>query len=170
MKKNIMALKASSILLAVFFICLLAGCGEKTYESDDDFSVTFSIRADILLANMQMLDGDKHELIPADGIILPAKQAAAYEGDSVFDILQRETRNAQMHMAARFTPIINEAYVEAINNIYAYDAGPLSGWKFSVNGVFPDISASSFIVNPGDTVIWAYTLDLGRDLGAGGEW
>jgi hypothetical protein len=119
---------------------------------------------------MDMLDRDKRELVPADGVIFPARQVAVYDGDSIFSLLQREMRDAQIHMSARFTPVIDEAYVEAINNIYAYDAGPLSGWKFIVNGTFPAISSSSYVLQPGDDVVWAYTLDLGRDLGADGEW
>ncbi|MCL2604987.1 MAG: DUF4430 domain-containing protein [Defluviitaleaceae bacterium] len=153
------------IISAVLFIFILTSCGGKPYKTDDDFSVTFSIRVDNLVKNMDMLDRDKHELVPDDGVLIPELQIAAYEGDSVFDLLQRVTRDNRMHMAARFTPVIGDAYIEAIHNIYAYDAGPLSGWKYIVNGEIPNVSASSYIVRAGDVIVWAYTLDLGRDLG-----
>jgi hypothetical protein len=163
--KNKLLIIALLTLSAVLF----SSCGGASYKTDDDFSVTLTIRVDNLVENIHLLDRDKHELIPADGVIFPTQQVAVWEGDSVFDVLQRETRNARIHMSARFTPIINEAYVEAIHNIYAYDAGALSGWKFIVNGELPNISSSSYILQPGDEIIWAYTLDLGRDLGLDGD-
>ncbi|MCL2499480.1 MAG: DUF4430 domain-containing protein [Defluviitaleaceae bacterium] len=164
-------MKISLLCFAIFFIFTLTGCGNKPYETDEGFSVTFSIRVDNLVEGMHMLDKDKHELIPDDGFIFPARQTAAHEGESVFDLLQRVTRENRIHMAARFTPVIGDAYVEAIGNLYAYDAGPLSGWKYIVNGVIPHISASSYTVQAGDDIVWAYTLDLGRDLGMeDGAW
>jgi hypothetical protein len=162
---------------AVFFIAIII-IGVTWFfftnsGSDADgetFTVSLAVRVDLLNENLHRLDRDKRELVPADGVLLAPVQVTAAAGDSVFDVLQREMRNTRMHMSARFTPVINEAYVEAINNIYAFDAGPLSGWKYSVNGVFPNIASSSYSLNPGDAVVWAYSLDLGRDLGAGGDW
>lgn len=131
----------------------------------ESFAVFLTVRADILLENMDLLNRDKHELIPPDGVILPLTEARAYQGDTVFDVLQREMRNARIHMAARSVPMLNSSYVEAINNIYEFDAGPLSGWMFRVNQGFPGTGASSHVLNPGDEIIWLYTLDLGRDIG-----
>jgi len=138
---------------------------QHVINDDGSFLVTLTIRVDTLLDNMHLLDRDKHELVPSDGIIFPATQVTAYEGESVFNILQRETRRARVHMASRFTPGFNSAYVEAINNIYAYDAGALSGWMYSVNGVFPNVGSSLFLLSPGDEIAWLYSVDLGRDLG-----
>jgi len=138
---------------------------EPDPTTSNSFTVTLTIRVDTLLHNMHLLDSDKHELVPPDGIIFPTTQVTAYEGESVFNVLQREMRRVRIHMASRFTPGYNSAYVEAINNIYAYDAGPLSGWMYSVNGVFPNFGSSLYILNPGDVIEWIYSLDLGRDLG-----
>ena len=46
------------------------------------------------------------------------------------------------------------------------DCGNLSGWMYSVNGVRPDYGCSSCTLHDGDTVVWSYTCDLGRDVGA----
>jgi hypothetical protein len=109
-----------------------------------DFIVTLSVRADMILYNMSLLHRDKHELVPPDGIIFPPTEVTAYEGESVFDVLQREMRNHRIHMASRFTPMFNSAYVEAINNLYEFDVGPLSGWMYSVNGWFPNFGSSLY--------------------------
>jgi len=135
-------------------------------ENDGAFTVTLTVRVDALLDNLHLLDSNKHELVPESGVIF-SRSVTVSEGESVFDVLQREMRNAGIHMVARFTPIYNSAYVEAIHNLFEFDAGPLSGWMYRVNGIFPGIGASQHILSPGDVVEWLYTLDLGRDIGGG---
>jgi hypothetical protein len=139
---------------------------ENAVSDDGAFYVTLSVRVDMILRNMHMLNREKHELVPEDGVIFPETRVRVYEGESVFNVLQREARRAGIHMASRFTPIFNSAYVEAINNLYEFDVGPLSGWMYSVNGWFPNFGASRYLLSPGDVVEWHFTVDLGRDLGA----
>jgi hypothetical protein len=128
-------------------------------------NAVLSVSAEILLENMHLLHRDSHELVPSGGMIFPAAVVTFSEGESVFDVLQREMRNARIHLAFRLTPLIGSAYIEAINNLYETDAGPLSGWVFKVNGEFPSVSTSHYILKPGDVVEFLYTLDLGRDAG-----
>ena len=135
-------------------------------NDDGSFTVTLEIRVDMLVHNLNLLHRDKHELVPYNGIIFPRTEVTAHEGESVFNVLQREMRRHRMHMASRFTPVLNSAYVEAINNIYEFDAGPLSGWVYRVNGTFPHMGSSRYLVNPGDEIQWHFSLDLGRDVGA----
>jgi len=155
-------------LLALLVLCVIffASCGASDNSGEyRPYTVALHVRVDTLVADLYALDSNMRELVPADGVIFSGYAAVA-AGETVFDVLQRTMRDERIHMSARFTPIINEAYVEAIGNIFAFDAGALSGWKFNVNGEFPGISASSVELHDGDVIIWAYTLDLGRDLGA----
>ena len=133
---------------------------------DESFAVTLEIRVDMILSNMHLLHRDMHELVPPDGVIFPRTEVTAHEGESVFNVLQRETRRNRIHMASRFTPVFNSAYIEAINNLYEFDAGPLSGWMYSVNGWFPNFGSSRYLLSCGDEIVWHFTVDLGRDLGA----
>ena len=132
---------------------------------DDSFTVTLSVRCDKVLDNMNLLNKEKHELVPEDGVIFPATVVSAYDGESVFNILQREMRRAGIHMTFRNTPIYNSAYIEAINNIYEFDVGELSGWVYRVNDWFPNYGCSRYQLKSGDVIEWIYTCDLGRDLG-----
>ena len=134
---------------------------------DGSFTCTLSVRCDTLLANMDALDAEKHELVPADGVILPATTVTVYEGESVFHVLQREMRRNQIHMEFVNTPIYNSAYIEGIHNLYEFDGGNLSGWMYKVNGWFPNYGCSRYVLKPGDVVEWVYTCDLGRDVGGG---
>jgi len=129
---------------------------------------TLSVRCDTILANMSSLNPDKAELVPADGVIFPPTVVTFYEGESVFNVLQREMRRNGIHMEFVNTPIYNSAYIEGIHNLYEFDCGGLSGWMYKVNGWFPNYGCSRYVLQDGDVVEWVYTCDLGRDVGGGG--
>ncbi|MDR1247648.1 MAG: DUF4430 domain-containing protein [Clostridiales Family XIII bacterium] len=136
-----------------------ATVGERT------FTCTLSVRCDTILDNMKLIDKEKHELVPADGVIFPATTVNFNDGESVFNILQREMKRAKIHMEFENTPIYNSAYIEGINNLYEFDVGELSGWMYKVNGWYPNYGCSRYQVKDGDLIEWNYTCDLGRDLG-----
>jgi len=81
---------------------------------------------------MNLLNKEKHEFVPPDGVIFPETEATAFEGESMFNLLQREMKQARIHMEFVNTPIYNSAYIEGINNLYEFDAGKLSGWRHSL--------------------------------------
>lgn len=132
---------------------------QKTY------TCTFSIECSTILNNLKDLDPDKRELIPSNGVILEPTMVTFYEGESVFDVLQRVCRNSGIHMEASWTPIYNSAYVEGIHNLYEFDCGALSGWMYRVNGWYPNYGSSRYQLQQGDVVEWRYTCDLGHDVG-----
>jgi hypothetical protein len=136
---------------------------------DGEFTITLSVRCDTILGNLRLLDKEKHELVPADGVILPTTIAVAYEGESVFNVLQREMKRAGIHFEFMNTPIYNSAYIEGINNLYEFDVGELSGWMYRVNDWFPNYGCSRFQLKSGDVVEWVYTCDLGADVGGDGS-
>lgn len=133
--------------------------------SDETGTCTISINCATLLDNLQALDKNKHELVPADGVILPPTQVSFNKGESVFDLLQRVTRENKIHMEYVDMPLYNSAYIEGIANLYEFDAGNLSGWNYCVNGWFPNYGCSRYALQEGDTVEWLFTCDLGKDIG-----
>ena len=167
MRTTIIAVGVALAALAGVWLVVLGGMTPAAAQAADAgaFTVTLSVRCDTILDNMHLLDREKHELVPADGVIFPVTEVTVFEGESVFDVLQREMRAAGIHMAFRNTPIYNSAYIEAINNLYEFDVGPLSGWMYQVNGWFPNFGASRYVLEPGDVIEWVYTVDLGRDVG-----
>jgi len=142
---------------------------EDVKVGDGSFTVYLTVRTDNLLNNMNLLNKEKHELVPDDGVVFPMTAVIAYEGESVFNVLQREMRRNKIHMVSRFTPIYNSAYIEAINNLYEFDAGELSGWMYSVNDWYPNYGCSRYILLPDDVIELHYTCDLGLDL-PGANW
>lgn len=81
-------------------------------------------------------------------------------GDTVYDLL----RSTGLTIEARGPA--TDRYVERINGFGEFDAGPLSGWMYRVNSVFPDRSASQVVLRDGDRVEWLFTRNLGNDLDA----
>lgn len=138
---------------------------DVTVDGNKALTCTLLIECSSILDNMDKFDPNKIELLPADGAIYAAREVTFYEGESVFDLLLRETQNERIHMEFESVPGYNSNYIEGIKNIYEYDCGELSGWMYSVNGWFPNYGPSRYQLQQGDTVEWRYTCDLGRDFG-----
>ena len=133
--------------------------------TDIERTCTISVRCDTILDNMDWLDKEKAELVPEDGVIFAKKTVTFYEGESVFNVLQREMKKAKIHMEFANTPIYNSVYIEGINNLYEFDCGELSGWMYKVNNWFPNYGCSRYQLKEGDVIEWVYTCNLGVDVG-----
>jgi hypothetical protein len=138
---------------------------EDAVITDVAMTCTLSVRCDTILDNMDWLEAEKTELVPADGVIFPATQVTFYEGESVFNVLLREMKKAGIHMEYVNVPMYNSAYIEGIHNLYEFDCGELSGWMYKVNGWFPNYGCSRYQLRDGDAVEWVYTCSLGVDVG-----
>lgn len=75
------------------------------------------------------------------------------EGTTVFDVLN----NTGLDIDS--TGSGNSKYIKGINDLYEFDKGPKSGWKYRVNGTFPNRSAGAYKVKPGDNIEWVYVLN-----------
>lgn len=132
------------------------------------YTCTFSIECSTILNNLNDLDPDKLELIPSNGVILPPTKVIFYDGESVFDVLQRVCKDYNIHLESSWTPVYNSAYIEGINNLYEFDCGELSGWMYRVNGWYPNYGCSRYQLVDGEVIEWRYTCDFGRDIGC--DW
>ena len=140
---------------------------DQEVDKGKTFTCTFSIECSTILNNLDQLDPDKLEMVPSGGVILGRTTVTFYEGESVFDVLQRVCKEKGIHMEASWTPIYNSAYVEGIHNLYEFDCGALSGWMYKVNGWYPNYGSSRYQLKDGDAVEWRFTCDLGNDIGGG---
>ena len=129
------------------------------------YSCTISISCATILDNLDLCDPEKKELVPEDGWILEPMTVTFYEGESVFNVLQRTCKQQKIHMEFEDTPMYNSAYIEGIHNLYEFDVGELSGWMYSVNDWFPNYGCSRYQLQDGDIVEWVYTCDYGADVG-----
>ena len=140
--------------------------GQNTQPEEQATTCSISIVCSTVLDHLDWLTPGKEDILPAGGVMLSATQVEPQEGETVFSLLQRITRENGIPMEASFTPGTGSAYVEGIGNLYEFDCGQRSGWLYFVNGISPGYSCSEYTLKPGDRVEWIYTCDLGQDVGA----
>ncbi|MDO4793096.1 MAG: DUF4430 domain-containing protein [Filifactor alocis] len=138
---------------------------DVTIDEDAQYHCTLSVSCKTILDNIDLLDKNKLEVVPEDGVIYAEKEVVFYDGESVFNVLQREMKKNKIHLEFEMTPVYNSNYIEGINNLYEFDCGELSGWMYKVNGWFPNYGSSRYRLRDGDRIEWVYTCDLGRDVG-----
>jgi hypothetical protein len=126
---------------------------------------TLSVRCTTILDNLDRFDQSKQQILPSDGVIFPAARVTFHPGESVLDVLQREMKQAAIHLEFTSVPVYNSSYIEGIGNIYELDCGELSGWVYKVNGQAPNYGCSRYQLQDGDVVEFVYTCNMGRDVG-----
>ena len=141
---------------------------EGTNTINAVYHCTISITCNTVFDNLDKLELSKLDILPTDGIILSKSEVEVSEGQSVFDVLLRVTRDNKIHMEFSSNPAFNSKYIEGINNLYEFDCGELSGWTYKVNGKGVGYGSSNYTLSDGDVVEWVYTCDQGRDVGLDG--
>lgn len=141
--------------------------GDVKVDTKKAYTCTFSIECTSIFNHLEDLADGKLDVLPSNGIILPATTVTFYEGESVFDVLQRVCNSNGIQMESSWTPMYNSAYVEGISNLYEFDCGSGSGWMYRVNGWYPNYGCSRYMLQQGEIVEWRYTCDLGADIGGG---
>lgn len=136
-----------------------------------------TIICDTINKNQDMLKESKKAFVPSDGIILKDTPVEIDGDATAFDVIKKacsdNTCKANCKYCQRsgiqieytYTPAFANYYIEGIHQIYEKDCGKQSGWMYSVNGEFPNVGASSCSVKAGDKIVFAYTCDMGEDIG-----
>lgn len=157
------------VLLIMVFLCSCDSNKETVKLEDNNgdgkTSCTIEIRCDNLLSQLDNLTKEKAEIVPPDGTVVARTEVILNGGETAFDILRNVVREEKIHFEYVDASAYKSVYIEGIANLYEYDCGPQSGWMYSVNGVFPGIGCSSYTLCDGDEIVFAYTCDLGADLG-----
>lgn len=174
MKKDLLA-----VLFVILAVCLVVK--GTNIQSVDEYYLThmdditpesetvhISIRCDTVLEHYENLDKrlQSEEFVPPDGVILPQTEYVLRPGDTAFDILDRAARynKIQMEYQGASSNSFGSAYVQGIHYLYEYSCGPLSGWRYLVNGEFPNYGCSKYVLQDGDVIEWVYTCDMGKDI------
>lgn len=152
-----------TVILAVCLLFCFISCSGTTQVHYKSFC-TLSIECSAILDNINALKNEKREILPSDGVILPPTRVGFVDGESVYDVLVRETRNRNIHMESNYTPLYDSSYIEGIANIYEFDCGSSSGWTYSVNGEFPNYGCSCYKLKDGDVIEWHYSCNYGNDI------
>jgi hypothetical protein len=117
---------------------------------------TIKITCSKLVGNND-LDDAQRARVPKSGVILEKTTVEISNGDSVYDILKKACKKKGIVVAAENTGL--GIYVAGIDGFYEKDAGGESGWKYKVNGKYPNDSAGDVKVKNGDVIEWVYVLE-----------
>ncbi|MGN1339328.1 MAG: DUF4430 domain-containing protein [Oscillospiraceae bacterium] len=164
-------------VLAAAAVLLAACCGgawlldiktpEEYYAQGGNGTMRAVVSADCsgVLGKIDSIDPavNPPELIPQDGAVIPQCEVMLPDGASAFDALVAAARERRIRVD--YTGSGFGTYVKGIGGIYELGFGSLSGWMYRVNGEFPEMSASDYVLQEGDVVEFLYTTDLGRDVG-----
>lgn len=175
MKKDLVIILAIILLVVVLIMGTNFQSVDEFYLThidditDDSETVSLSIRCDAILDNYDKLKPELRspEYVPPDGVILPETEYVLREGDTVFDILHRAVRHNRIQFefqGAEKNPF-GSVYVQGINYLYEFSCGSNSGWIYRVNGEYPKVGCSKYVLEDKDRIEWIYTCTLGMDEG-----
>lgn len=173
MKKDFLIIAAIITLIIVLFNGTKFQTVNEYYETHAEVitatskTVTLTINANVIAKQPKIVKPALRKYVPTDGLILKPTKFVLHTDDSVFTILQKATRqnSIQMEYQGAAESIYKSAYIQGIQYIYEFSAGENSGWMYRVNGKFPQIGVSRYILDEGDVVEFLYTADLGKDIG-----
>lgn len=128
-------------------------------EQTENITVAIQIRCDTVAG--------RKAYIPQDGVILARTQMEVPDGTSVFEVLQEACRLYDIQLEYEGGSGSGSfVYVEGINYLYEYDFGDLSGWMYQVDGEFPSVGSGEYRPADQQEIVWVYTQELGKDVGA----
>lgn len=116
---------------------------------------TIEISCSDILANRDRFGTDKLASVPADGTVLGQTKTEFKNGETVFDVLLRET-GANGIKIEHSAGIFQSEYVKGIAGIYEKQWGPSSGWTYTVNGKQPPVACNSYKLNGGECIRWIF--------------
>ena len=133
---------------------------ENTTGNRKSFKCYIGIYCKTILNNMDNLKSSKKQYVPANGVILEKLEVTVYENETVFDVLKRVCKQKGIQMEYTGGTVFQTAYVRGINNLYEFDCGRLSGWKYCVNGEYPSFGCDQYVLKSNDVIEWNYTCTM----------
>lgn len=133
---------------------------ENTTGNRKSFKCYIGIYCKTILNNMDNLKSSKKQYVPANGVILEKLEVTVYENETVFDVLKRVCKQKGIQMEYTGGTVFQTAYVKGINNLYEFDCGRLSGWKYCVNGEYPSFGCDQYVLKSNDVIEWNYTCTM----------
>lgn len=139
------------ILLVLLGIMWKSG-GKGTVSEEETIQCTVTISCEEVLDHMGDLKPEKAGLVPEDGILLETTMTVT-KGETAFDVLRKACTDAGISLDA------TGGYVKGIQNLYEFDCGSNSGWKYTVNGMFPNYGSNAYVLEEGDNVLWNFACE-----------
>ncbi len=117
--------------------------------------VRLTIQCTSILGSKDLWKDGLEKVIPPDGIFYDG-ECGFSPGDSVYHILRNVCSEKDIPLDSQYTPVFGTYYIRGIGNLYEFDCGDESGWKYSVNGITPGEGSSSYFPRNGDYIVFFY--------------
>ena len=95
--------------------------------------------------------------MPSDGYIIKKKKIEIGSGETVYSVLTKARDKYGFALNVENTQF--GKYIAGIAGIEEKACGDESGWKYKVNGKYPNKSCSAISVSAGDVIVWVYVLE-----------
>lgn len=130
----------------------------KAYESQTAENQTTApyIKVHITITCSKVVDNpdlSTDAKLPKDGIILDG-YVAVRNGDSVFDALKAAADDNGISLS--YTKSGGSVYIGGINGLNEKQCGRYSGWRYSVNNVYPNVGCGGYTLSDGDSILFGY--------------
>ena len=127
-------------------------------DNKKTYNCTVTIDCSVILNNMGNLTDGKEAYVPSSGYILKDYSLKAKQGESVYSLLKRACDENNIPLNATDSGF--GKYVYGINNLDQKDCGSESGWKYSVNGVYPGRSCDAEKIKSNTKIVWKYVIHV----------
>lgn len=127
-------------------------------DNKKTYNCTVTIDCSVILNNMGNLTDGKEAYVPSNGYILKDYSLTAKQGESVYSLLKRACDENNIPLNATDSGF--GKYVYGINNLDQKDCGSESGWKYSVNGIYPGRSCDAEKIKSNTKIVWKYVIHV----------
>lgn len=117
--------------------------------------ISFEIQCVAIMGHKELWKEGIEEIIPTSGYFYQGQQEIS-EGTTVYDVLKRICKEKNIALDTEFTPLYGTYYIKGIGNLYEFDCGSESGWKYKVNETLPGVGCSDYSLKKGDRVSFFY--------------
>ena len=128
-------------------------------EKEKKHTCSFTIECRLILDRKDLWRDGLEEVVPGDGVFFSDK-VRYKKGQSVYDVLKKICDKNDILLDADYTPLYDTYYVRGIGNLYEFDCGSESGWKYKVNGVLPGVGSSLYEIKDDDEIVFFYDIEI----------
>lgn len=128
-------------------------------EKEKKHTCSFTIECRLILDRKDLWRDGLEEVVPGDGVFFSGK-IRYKKGQSVYDVLKKICDKNDILLDADYTPLYDTYYVRGIGNLYEFDCGSESGWKYKVNGVLPGVGSSLYEIKDDDEIVFFYDTEI----------
>lgn len=155
--KNYLFIGGIAVALILFVLLTNFSSKESYSQTEKKESIAGTVTLSI---HCDTVEDQNNPYIPSDGVILEKTEITYSEGETVYDILSQAAKEHDIPLDFS----TGSGYVRALNHIYEFDYGELSGWMYRVNGATPSVGCAQYTLSDGDNIEWLYTTNMGEDL------